>query len=108
MYDLNEIASRVRSGKKVTTEEYLALLQGNEEAQFAFMISNNPGNVNNTLRHQLNYVELGFNPDPIAISAQIQMMLNNNERAELELVKHNFKLNPAGLDPQFINALNSL
>jgi hypothetical protein len=108
MYDLNDIAARVRSGQRVSTDEYLFLLKHSEAAQLAFMVSNNPGNVNNTLRHQLGYIELGFNPNPVAISAQLEMMLSKGERAELDTVKANFQLIEKGLDPAFINALKNL
>lgn len=108
MYDLKEIAGRVSKGVHVNTNEYLHLLKNNIVALWGFMISNNPGNINNTLRHQLGYIELGFNPNPLAIGKQIEMLYDKNEADEIATIKKSFILNEKGLEPGFINEFNKI
>jgi hypothetical protein len=105
MYDLNEISNKVKNGIPVTVEEYIFLLQNSDAALWGFMIHNNPGNIHNTLRHKLGYSELGFNPDPIALSSQITMMVQKGDTKELDKVIKDFVLIEQGFDPLIINTV---
>jgi hypothetical protein len=108
MFDLKELLHKLANRVPLTTEEYIFVVQNSDKALWGFMISNNPGNINNTLRHKLGYSELGFNPNPTAIAAQIDMMIKKGEADEIDLVIKNFRLNTDGLDASFINEFNQL
>lgn len=108
MFDLKDIEARYHAKKRLTEDEYLHLLQNNGSAKWAFLIRNNAGNINHTLRHILGYTELGFYPNEIAIAKQISMMRERNEIAELQKVLSNFVLIEKGYSPSFIQKLKSI
>lgn len=99
-----EIEKKVRAKQPVTVDEYLYLLNQSQQAFWAFLISNNPGNVNDTLRHKLAapYTELGFNPDKVKLARIIEMIMQKNDESELMEVLKNFELKTEGLDEEFI------
>jgi len=105
--NLDAIKKRIQNRQPVTESDYLELLRHDKHTFWAFLISNNPGNVNDTLRHKLGYIELGFNPDQKAIARIIEIMIARQEVGELEQVLKNFALKTDGLTPEFINALQT-
>lgn len=102
MYNLQEIKNKVANKIPVSNDEYLFLIANDNSAFWAFLISNNAGNINNTLRHQLGYIELGFEPSPKALARIIETLLIKGEKAELEKVMQNFVLDTRGLDSEFV------
>lgn len=106
--DLNDIATRVKTNKPVTPAEFAYLIANDREAFMAFLIANNPGSMNNILRHQLGYTfELGFTPDPAKIQRIVQMILDNNNTKEIQTIAQNFKLNLNGLSPELYQAIHT-
>jgi len=105
---LNDIANRVKNGERVSPQEYAYLLHNNKDALFAFMIANNPGSMNDILRHQLGYThELGFRPDVQRIKRICEIILKENKLGEIKTIIDSFKVNLDGLSPALVAALNS-
>lgn len=101
-----DIAKKVKNRVPVSNEEYLYLLEKNPNAFWGFLITNNPGNINNTLRHELQepYTELGFYPDKQKLARIIEMILQKGEQSELNEVLSRFELKTEGLTPEFVEA----
>jgi hypothetical protein len=106
---ISEIKQRVINKLPVTTEQYLELLRNDEPTFWAFLISNNPGNINNTLRHRLKepYTELGFEPNQAALARTIEMIIQQGNEPELMEVLRYFELKPEGLDPVFVEVFTA-
>ena len=103
------IALRVQQGKRVTPAEYAQLIANNKEAFFAFLIANNPGSMNDILRHRLGYThELDFMPDVTKLQRICQVILDRNNKAEIKTIIDNFKLNTSALSPELANAIKSV
>lgn len=107
MYDLKDIEARVKSGIAVSVDELIYLFKNNNAALWAFLIQNNPGNINGTLKYKLAYSELGFDPNPEAIAKIINMALQRGEQNELIYVLDQFELKTENLDPNFVAALQT-
>lgn len=109
MYNLKDIAQRAKAGKQLTYDEYAYLLANDREAFFAFLIANNPGSLNNILRHKLGYThELGFKPDVAALTRICQMIVDKNTTDEIEAIITDFQFNEKGLSPKLIEALQNV
>lgn len=106
MNNLQDIAGRIKNGQRVTDDERAYFITHDPFALFAFMIDNNPGPVNMTLR-QMGYNHLGFAPDKKAIGAQVEILINRGEVEALSQITKNWILKPEGLTPSFINAFQS-
>lgn len=106
--ELKEIKNRVLSGQPVTEKEYAFLLRNDKQALFAFFIQNNPGSMNNVLRHGLNYSELGFNPDVKAISRIVDIIISNNDVEEIEYIIENFKVDESKISDELRTELNGI
>lgn len=105
--DIKEIETRLKSGGKTTYVETAYLIRHNPEALAAFMIANNPGNVNFTLR-DLGYDNLGFEPKKESLIRQLQIFITQKNNEDFNEVVKNFKINTNGLLPEFITELKTL
>jgi hypothetical protein len=108
MFDFEEIKQRVLSGNPVSEKEYAYLLRHNKAAFFAFMIRNNPGSVNNVLRHELGYTELPFAPDLKKMARIIGMMIEKGEANELHTLLSNFKLDLSKVTPELQSEIEGI
>lgn len=108
MFDLKDIEARVKAGQSVTPKEWAYLLHNNKKAFFAFLIDNNPGSMNDVLRHQMGYSELKFSPDKMAMARIINNLIEKNDQHELHQVLTNFKLNPANTNSRYLAELQNL
>ena len=98
---LEDIKNRLLTGVYVSPAENVAFIRSNPEALAAFMIENNPGNVNQTLR-KLGYNHLGYIPNKVALARQMQIFI---DKADVKLIKEimdNFNLNRSVLTPEFL------
>ena len=103
--DIKDIETRIKNGSVVSNTERAYFIRNNAEALAAFMVANNPGNVNFTLR-KLGYV-LGFEPKKEALIRQLQIFINQKNREDfLEVVK-NFQISHSNLSPEFITELQT-
>lgn len=102
MERLTEIKNKIINKRQVTTDEYLDLIQNDTHALWAFLISNNAGNINNTFRNKLGYTELTFEPNQKALARLIEQLLQKEEKTELTNVLDRFELNTKGLSPDFV------
>ncbi len=104
--DLKDVARRVKAGKKVSPDEFAHLIRNDRHAFMAFLISNNPGSMNNILRHKLGYThELGFAPDVAKIQRIVQIILDRNIESEIKTIVENFKVNERGVSPELKESL---
>jgi hypothetical protein len=104
--DLKDIGARVKSGKRVSPDEFAYLISNDREAFMAFLIANNPGSMNNILRHKLGYThELGFAPDAQKLSRLVQVILDRGNEAEIKTIIDNFKVNLNGISPELQRAI---
>lgn len=103
-----DIHDRLKKKQPVTEQEFVSFLQANKHALFAYLIENNAGNINDTLRHKLGYrFELGFAPDKVKIASIINKLIDKDDKNELHAVLSNFKLNEKNLTPELIHELKS-
>lgn len=103
MYNLQDIAARIKAGKQVTDQERAYFITHDPFAFFAFLIDNNPASVNLSLR-QMGYNHLGFNPDKKALSAQVEILINQKDVNALHAITKNFLVTESGLTPDFLKA----
>lgn len=102
-----EIAKRVDNKQRVTPAEYAYLLSQDRKAFFKFLTANNPGSMNDILRHKLGYTfELNFTPDQNKINRIVEMILQRNNQAEIKTILNNFQLNKAGISKELWAQLN--
>lgn len=105
--DIKDIAARLQNGYQVTHQERAYLVRNNPAALAAFMIDNNPGSVNMTLR-QLGYDHLKFEPDKKALARQLAIFIDRPDQENLksfEAVKNNFILKSDGLPTEYVKEL---
>lgn len=98
-----EIAARLKVGNQVTDAEKAFLLHNDIHALSAFMIDNNPGSVNMTLR-QMGYDHLGFTPNPKALAQQIGMLIERKDVPALNTIVQNFEMTDKNVTPGFLRA----
>jgi hypothetical protein len=101
-----EIASRIKQGMQVSDNERAYLITHDPYALAAFMIENNAGSVNLTLR-QMGYDHLKFVPDAKALATQLGILIENKDTQALEAITKNFVVRSNGLTTSFIEALNN-
>jgi hypothetical protein len=93
--DILEIEARAKNPKgKLTDAERAFLIANNIHAFWAFLIGNNPGNINDTLMHQMGYDYLTFEPNKKAMGNIIEKMIEKNETDNLNKILSAFKFNP--------------
>lgn len=106
--DLRDIGRRVKKGEKVSPAEFATLIANDREAFFAFLIANNPGSMNDILRHKLGYThELGFKPETAKLQRVMQIILDRNAKDEIKTIIDNFKVNLNGLSPQLVKEIKA-
>ena len=106
MNNLQDIKARLLNGGRVTADERAYLITRDPAALFAFMIDNNPGPVNLVLR-QLGYDHLGFAPDPKALAAQVEILINRKDSEALAAITKDWTPNEGKESPEFWKALQA-
>ncbi len=104
---LEDIKNRLRNGIFVSPAENVAYIRGDSEALLAFLIENNPGNVNQTLR-KLGYSHLGYLPNKTALSRQLQIFVDKNDVNSINEILNNFNLNRSLLTPEFLKEFDKV
>lgn len=104
--NLQEIESRMLAKQPVTDAEKALVIRNNPIALAAFMVGNNPGNLNYQLRN-MGYKHLPFAPDRVALARQMDLLINDNKRDTLDELANNFDLLPDGLNQDFLNELTN-
>jgi hypothetical protein len=102
--DINDIATRLKNGDPVSDSERAYLIAHNPYALAAFMVDNNPGSVNLTLR-KLGYNHLGFTPDKKALARQLEIFIERGNTDDLHAVLKNFNVMPNGLTQNLLNEI---
>jgi hypothetical protein len=102
--DLKNIETRLKNGLFVSDAERAYFIKGNIEGLCAFMVENNPGSVNFTLR-KLGYSHLGFEPDKTAIVRQLQIFVDRKNTEDLDEVIKNFKVDESNISPSLLSEL---
>lgn len=102
--NLQEIESRMLAKQPVTEAERAFVIRNNPRALAAFMVGNNPGNVNFQLRN-MGYNHLPFAPDRTALARQMDLLINDNKRETLDTLANNFDLLPDGLNNDFLKEI---
>lgn len=105
MIVVRDIAQKVVAKKQVSPGDQVAFMRQDPEAMAAFMIANNPGSVNATLR-AMGYDKLGFAPNTSVLAHQLQTFINTGNWGDLNEVISKFILKTEGLHPDFINLYN--
>lgn len=103
---LAEIESKIKQGLQVSDNDRAFLIANNPYALAAFMIENNPGSVNLSLR-QMGYDHLGFEPKPAALSAQLELLIDNKDEQALKTIFKQFTIRSNGLTESFLTSLNN-
>lgn len=91
--------------KQSSPADLIAVLRSDPEAMAGFMIANNPGIVNATLR-QMGYDKLAFAPDNDVLAHQLQTFINTGNWGDFNTVIDKFKLKTYGQHPDFIKLFN--
>jgi hypothetical protein len=99
--ELEQTRQKIANGIPVSAAENVAFLRNSVPAMIAFMIENNAGNVNQTLR-RLGYNHLGYMPNPVALVRQMQIFLDKNDVESVREVMKNFNVNRSLLTPEFL------
>lgn len=94
--DILEIKGRVRRGENVSDTERAFLIKNDAESLAAFMLANNPGSVNFTLR-KMGYSHLGFEPNINALTRQLQILIDRGTTNDFNEVVKNYQINANGL-----------
>lgn len=102
---LQEIRNNVKNGIPVTEEEYAYLLRNDPSAFFGFLVSNNPGQLNDLLRHKLNYTELSFAPDQKAIARLLDIIIDSKNQSEFDFITENVKIDTSKISPELLEAI---
>jgi hypothetical protein len=89
-----EIEKKLKSGGTLTTAEQAFIIGNHPAAFWAFLVANNPGNLNDTLRTYLGYKTLSFQPDGKTISRIITTLIEKGDTNALNTLLHYFKFNP--------------
>lgn len=104
--NLEQIIAKQNSGTPLTAEETAFLINNDLPAMAAFMLANNPGSVNLTLR-QMGYNHLGFEPNIEALKAQMALLIDMRKADELEQVIKNFTVRAETITPDLAAALKA-
>jgi hypothetical protein len=102
MIVIRDIAQQVKAKKQITAQDKIAFMRQDPEAMAAFMIANNPGSVNATLR-AMGYDKLAFAPNTSVLAQQLQTFINTGNWSDLNTVISKFILKEDGLNPDFVN-----
>lgn len=105
MQIVRNIGERQVEKPKVAPGDFMRLLRQDPEIMAAFMIKNNPGSVNATLR-LMGYDKLGFAPDVNVLAKQLQTFIDTQNWEDLNQVINKFSLKTDGLDRDFITLFN--
>jgi hypothetical protein len=105
--NLQEIKDKAAAGEALTPLERAYFIQHDAAALAAFMIANNPGNVNHSLR-QMGYDHLGFEPKPQALAAQLDKFIQRKDHQAFGQVINGFHLITDGLSDEEISALKTV
>lgn len=105
--NLQEIKYKVQKGEPVTELEYAYLLRNDASAFFGFLVQNNPGQLNDILRHKLNYTELGFAPDQKAIARILDFIIDSKNGEEFNFIVENVKIDTSKISPELLEAIQS-
>lgn len=107
--DINQIAARLKAGTPVTDAEKAFLIRNNPYALAAFMIDNNAGAVNYSLKLQ-GYDHLGFEPNKTALARQLTILLDrgtNEDLSTFNQVVKEFNVMPDNLSEEFIREITA-
>lgn len=102
--DILDTEQRLKSGKQITMAERAHLIANNKFAFWAFLVENNPGNINNTLKNKMGYSYLGFKPDHKTISGIISNLLQKNDTENLNTLLGSYQFNPNVAIPEELKA----
>lgn len=109
-YDVNDIKFRIQKNAGFTADELVCLLEHDKPARFDFMVLNNPGNVNETLKYKLGDETLPFLPDPKAIQAHVDILIKKGDDKSLDIIERYFKVSQKNVttadDAELIKLLN--
>lgn len=104
--DAREIRLRLLNKMEVSDAEKAFLIKNDPHVLGAFMIENNPGSVNFTLR-SLGY-DLPFTPNAKALGRQLDILINRADTVAIKdftSVVKNFNVRQNGLSPELLNEL---
>lgn len=99
-----DIFTRLKNNQPVSNAERAYLIRNDVNALAAFMIDNNPGSVNLSLR-KLGYDRLKFEPNKKALTKQLQIFLDSGNLEDFKFVVERFNFIPDGLPVEFVNEI---
>jgi hypothetical protein len=100
-----EIEQRLKNGFAITNAERAFLIAENPYALAGFLIENNPGSVNYSLK-QMGYTHLGFEPNKKQLARQLEILIERQDIEAMAYICKNFVLITDNLPQEFINELS--
>lgn len=104
--NLVEIKNKILTSQEVSDEERAFAIANDPELLSAFMIKNNAGSVNLSLRN-LGY-KVEFKPNESNLVRQIQIILDQKHSQDFEYIVRNFKIDLNKIHPSDRNFILSL
>ena len=102
--DIHEIQNKFASKVPLTEDEAVHFIKSNPYALSAFMIENNPGGLNQILR-EMGYSNLKFAPDPLALSRQLHIIIDQKHTEDWNSLLSKFHVDPNKIPASFLNKL---
>lgn len=104
--NITEIKNKILTNQGVTDEERAFIIANDPEALAAFMIKNNPGSVNLSLRN-LGYT-VGFAPVEKNLVKQLQIILDQKHAEDFEYIVKNYNIDLNKIHPSDRNFIIAL
>jgi hypothetical protein len=96
-YNIEDIKFRIQKNAGYTADELVCLLEQDRPTRLEFMVLNNPGNVNETLKYKLGDNTLSFKPDIKAIQSHVDLLIQKGDAPALDTIEKNFKLDTSNV-----------
>lgn len=110
-YTMRDILQRIKNNQDVSTSELAYVITKESNSLYAWMINNNPANVNQIMKYTLGVKTLPFAPDKKQMMAQIKLWLASKNTGALSMINQNFVYNPNAnnwtTDPELVSYLKT-
>ena len=103
--DFSFVKQKLMDGIPLNYRETAILLKNHMPSLSAFMIENNPGSVNYTLRNVLGYNHLGFAPNQKALARQMEIFIESGNKNDFNQVVRNFQIDGSKLPEELVNEI---
>jgi hypothetical protein len=102
--NLDEIKNKVNNKMALSESETAFFIRNHPHALANFMLDNNAGSVNMSLR-KLGYDHLGFAPDKKAIARQLDIIINQGHNSDFLQIQKEFHIDTTKLPLSLLNEI---